>query len=89
MPTIPKVNLILYHESAVAASFHISLIKPAFIALNALASGIDAAVIGALSGAAIEIIPGVDVLTAAGSASRGVAVTFAGQGGDGATCVDD
>ena len=68
MPTITKVHLILYHKSAIAGSFHISLVKPALVPVDALAPAIYAAVVDALGCATVEIIPGVNVPTTAWSA---------------------
>ena len=89
MPTIAKVHLILDHKAAIAGSFHISLVKPALVPVDALAPAIYAAVIGALGCATVEIIPGVNVLTAAWSVAGSFAIAFAGQRRDGAARVDD
>lgn len=79
MPAVSEVDLILYHEAAVAAAFHISLVKSAFVSLSALAASINATVINALGGAAVEIIPRIDVLAAAWAASRAIAIALARQ----------
>lgn len=89
MPAIAKVHLILDHKSAIAGSFHISLVKPTLVPVDALATTIYTAVIDALSCATVEIIPGVNVLTAAWSVSRRFAVAFAGQRRNGAARVDN
>ena len=77
MPAVTEVHLILDHESAVAASFHVSLVESALVPIDALAACIDSAVVSALGCARIEIIPWVDVLTAAWSASGRFTISFA------------
>ena len=89
VPTVTEVNLILNHESAVAASFHVSLVESALVAIDALAACVDTTVVCALGGACVEIIPGVDVLATAWSASRRFTIALARKCRDRAACIDD